>query len=66
VADPTKNAQVQACLAGTANAACKDGVTPLQHSDGSPVLTSELNSNFKRPTAYQAPISVRFGVRFTF
>ena len=26
----------------------------------------ELNINFKRPTGYQAPISVRFGIRFSF
>lgn len=31
-----------------------------------PLTSADLNPNFKRPTAYQAPISVRFGVRFSF
>jgi len=66
VADPSKNTQVQSCLAGSANALCKNGQLPFVHPDGTPVLTSELNSNYKRPTAYQPPISVRFGVKFTF
>lgn len=33
---------------------------------GAPLTTADLNPNFKRPTGYQAPISVRFGLRFSF
>ena len=33
---------------------------------GSHLSTADLNPNFKRPTGYQAPISVRFGLRFSF
>ena len=39
---------------------------PIQASAGVPLTTADLNPNFKRPTAYQAPISVRFGIRFSF
>jgi hypothetical protein len=41
-------------------------VLPIQTPDFENITTADLNPNFKRPTGYQAPISVRFGIRFTF
>ncbi len=73
-ADP----QQAACLAGNDLPQCKVEVRdpdtgefvgyqlPITSPDGTPLNTSELNPNFKRPTAFQQPISVRFGIRFTF
>lgn len=40
-------------------------VLPIQGGGGN-LTTADINPNFKRPTAYQAPISVRFGIRFSF
>jgi len=49
---------------GTPNA---DGTIPgITRSDGSEFLASEINANFGRPTAYQAPRVFRFGLRTTF
>jgi outer membrane receptor protein involved in Fe transport len=68
----SKDPQAAACLAGNSQPQCTDGNTAIDTSvtnpDGSFVKLTrdELNSNFKRPTAYQAPISVRFGIRFSF
>lgn len=66
-----KDPQKAACLAGNALPQCLDmngdPTTMVQYSDGSGFLKpSEINPNFKRPTSYQSPISVRFGLRFTF
>jgi outer membrane receptor protein involved in Fe transport len=73
-ADP----QAAACLAGNDLPQCRTEVRdpdtgefigyqlPITSPDGTPLNTSELNPNFKRPTGYQQPISVRFGIRFTF
>jgi Carboxypeptidase regulatory-like domain/TonB dependent receptor len=36
------------------------------HSDGTPVLASERNPNFLKPTAYQDPRQFRFGAKVTF
>jgi hypothetical protein len=62
----------QACIAGN-NANCQSPLRQykLDPSTGNPVGTtpvtnSALNPNFKRITAYQAPLSVRFGVKVTF
>ncbi|MFZ5443833.1 MAG: TonB-dependent receptor [Myxococcota bacterium] len=61
-----KDPQKAACLAGTDQPQCADGLTTIQTSALEPLTREELNSNFKQPTAYQAPISVRFGIRFSF
>ncbi len=67
-----KNPQEAACLGGSNQSQClSDGTLPIKEYDpntGAVVNASatQLNPNFKRPTGYQAPISVRFGVRFTF
>ncbi len=65
--------QAAACLAGNSQPQCTNNNTAIDtgtHDDvngGFVKLTrDELNPNFKRPTAYQAPISVRFGIRFSF
>jgi outer membrane receptor protein involved in Fe transport len=68
----SSNPQEAACLAGNMSPHCQvtnaDGlaVLPLKTPDGSNLTSADLNPNFKRPTGYQAPISVRFGLRFTF
>lgn len=67
-----KDPQKAACLAGNASAQCTGGntaiLTSTQDDNGNfiPLTKAELNSNFKQPTAYQSPISVRFGIRFSF
>lgn len=71
IAPAGQNPAEAACLSGSANPACANGQLKIQTIDGTTGLpvdaTSDLlNANFKRPTGYQAPISVRFGLRFTF
>ncbi len=67
-----KNPQEAACLGGANQTQCPaDGTLPIKEFDpvsGAVVNanSAQLNTNFKRPTGYQLPISVRFGVRFTF
>lgn len=56
------NPQKEVCLSGT-DRSCK---SPLKGPDGTPITNADLNANFKNPTAYQPPLSVRFGVRVTF
>ena len=39
----------------------------LTNPDGpAPLDPTEINPNFKNPTAYQSPRSVRFGIKVTF
>jgi hypothetical protein len=57
--------QRAACLAGN-DPTC---VSVLQKKVGptvSPVQSTDLNGNFKQPTLYQLPLSVRLGVKLTF
>lgn len=68
-----KDPQAAACLAGNDLPQCAGGNTAIDTStvddttgEFVKLTRDELNSNFKRPTAYQAPISVRFGLRFSF
>jgi outer membrane receptor protein involved in Fe transport len=67
-----KDPATAACLSGSAQPQCpSDGTLPIKEFDPNTgaivnANSSQLNPNFKRPTGYQAPISVRFGVRFTF
>ncbi|GMU61059.1 MAG: hypothetical protein AMXMBFR34_28220 [Myxococcaceae bacterium] len=70
------NPQEAACLSGNNLPHCQEQVDPtdpdspfilpLTTPDGTNLTTADINPNFKRPTGYQAPISVRFGLRFTF
>ncbi|MEW5739607.1 MAG: TonB-dependent receptor [Myxococcota bacterium] len=72
----SSNPQEAACLSGNMLPHCQmvvdpsdptsPAVLPLQTPDGANLTSADLNPNFKRPTGYQAPISVRFGIRFTF
>jgi Carboxypeptidase regulatory-like domain/TonB dependent receptor/TonB-dependent Receptor Plug Domain len=58
-----RSPQEQVCIAGS-NGSCQ---RPLVAPDGVTTLTSsELNPNFKQPLSYQAPLSVRFGIRMSF
>ncbi|MFY0574199.1 hypothetical protein ACN28S_07435 [Cystobacter fuscus] len=43
-------------------------VTPgmIKTVRGEPLTQDEVNRNFKRPLAYQAPRQVRLGLRYTF
>lgn len=67
-----KDPQKAACLAGNDQPQCSGNNTAIstssQDDQGNliPLTRAELNSNFKQPTAYQSPISVRFGIRFSF
>jgi outer membrane receptor protein involved in Fe transport len=72
IAGNGKNAQEGACLGGSNLSGCANGqlggVLKVDPETGLPVpaVASDLNPNFKKPTGYQSPISVRFGIRFTF
>ena len=61
-----KNPQQAICLSG----GDKNCVSALHAPGGSPgdgsITSADLNPNFKNPTSYQAPRSVRFGLRLTF
>jgi outer membrane receptor protein involved in Fe transport len=68
---PGKDPQTTACLAGKDLMGCEGGILPIvKYNDVTtkiePANQGDLNPNFKRPTSYQSPISVRFGVKFTF
>lgn len=74
----TSNPQQEVCLAGANLPQCSNQVgtdpitnkpvyeLPLVNSGGEHLTTADLNTNFKQPTSYQSPISVRFGIKFTF
>ncbi len=65
-----KDPQAAACITEGPN--CPAGATNVSTSTRGPngefvkLSRDEINSNFKQPTSYQPPISVRFGIRFTF
>lgn len=56
------NSDVFPCAKGGAAPAC------VIHADGSktPISASEVNANYGKPTAYQAPRQFRFGAKVTF
>ncbi|WP_163994522.1 TonB-dependent receptor [Pyxidicoccus caerfyrddinensis] len=67
-----KPADLSACL-DAYNTACR--IVPVSDTeytvlpDGTKlarIRTSDINPNFKRPTAYQAPRSIRFGAKLSF
>jgi hypothetical protein len=62
-----QTAQVAACFAGN-NPNCVSGIKKYDSDTGKVVgaTASDFNPNFKQPTAYQSPISVRFGLNFKF
>jgi hypothetical protein len=69
---PIAKTLAQACIAGN-NPNCQSPLRQykLDPSSGNPIGTepvtdSALNPNFKRITAYQSPLTVRFGVKVTF
>jgi outer membrane receptor protein involved in Fe transport len=71
IAPAGKDPATSACIAGANVPGCENGASPLLAVDPNdasivPVAQSDFSPNFKRPTAYQSPISVRFGVKFTF
>ncbi|MGV3625193.1 MAG: TonB-dependent receptor [Archangium sp.] len=72
-----ENPQEAICAGGaTAGPGCVGKVTVIDadtfapREDGAgnpaPLTDADLNKNFKQPTAYQLPLQVRFGLRFTF
>ncbi len=68
-----KDPQAAACLAGNDLPQCAGDNTAIDTPSTDPdsgqfikLTKDELNANFKQPTAYQAPLSVRFGLRFSF
>ncbi len=54
------------CIDGSAN--CTTSLQKVDAETGKivPATSADFNSNYKRPIAYQQPLSVRFGVKFTF
>lgn len=65
-----ENPQEAICAGGaTAGPGCEGKVTVLNddYSQRPEKLSdADLNKNFKQPTAYQLPLQVRFGLKFTF
>lgn len=51
----------QKCFTDTPNEDC-----PIRTTTGAPIAEADINPNFKRPTAYQAPRSIRLGAKLTF
>ncbi len=64
VADGKDPATV-ACLAGN-SPTCQTILQKKVGASTAPVSTNDLNANFKQPTAYQAPFSMKLGVRLSF
>ncbi len=66
------NPQQGLCVSGSNLAQCpSDGTLSVKAYDPNTgaivnANSSQLNSDFKRPTGYQAPITVRVGAKFTF
>lgn len=56
-----KPSDLTACLTAN-NPDCK----VISTATNQPILTSDINPNFKRPTAYQAPRSIRLGAKLSF
>jgi hypothetical protein len=56
------NPQQAICIGGT-SPTCN---SVLQAPDKTPLTSLDLNANFKNATQYQAPLTVRFGIRVTF
>ncbi len=73
VADPNNKTPIaeQACIAGN-NQNCKSPIRQYKlDANGNPVGTqpftsASINPNFKQITSYQAPLTVRFGIKVTF
>jgi hypothetical protein len=57
--DGTQLEDLEACKEG---GACKVIAT----ATGTPIAPGEVNPNFRRPTAYQAPRSIRLGAKISF
>jgi hypothetical protein len=63
-AAPGKEAE-SACLAQN-NPTCASVLKKSVNGTLSPVTSADLSSNFKQATAYQQPLSVRLGLKFSF
>lgn len=60
-----KDPATAACLAGN-SPTCQSILQKKVGTATVPVSTNDLNANFKQPTAYQAPFSMKLGVRLFF
>lgn len=60
-----KDPATAACLAGN-SPTCQSILQKKAGAATVPVSTNDLNANFKQPTAYQAPFSMKLGVRLFF
>ncbi|MDP3500071.1 MAG: TonB-dependent receptor [Myxococcales bacterium] len=60
-----KDPATAACLAGN-SPTCQSILQKRVGAATVPVSTNDLNANFKQPTAFQAPFSMRLGVRLFF
>jgi outer membrane receptor protein involved in Fe transport len=60
IEDGGSPADLEACRTGQGQ--CR----VLATTNGAPIAASDINPNFNRPTAYQAPLSVRLGARLSF
>jgi hypothetical protein len=58
---------VESCLAGEApGPECRVYLASSSLENPTTISKSDLNPNFRKPLAYQAPRSVRFGVKLSF
>ncbi|MBE2249143.1 MAG: TonB-dependent receptor [Myxococcus sp.] len=60
-----KTASEAACLSGN-SPVCQSVLQKQVNGAAVPVTTADLNGNFKQPTAFQAPLSVKLGLRLSF
>ena len=60
-----KDPATAACLAGN-SPTCQSILQKRVGTATVPVSTNDVNANFKQPTAYQAPFSMKLGVRLFF
>ena len=57
---------LQNCTAGVRDSCTEDDIAGLQLTDGSTYDVASNNPNFNQPKLFQAPRTVRFGVRWSF
>jgi hypothetical protein len=58
--DGTKLSEVKSCM--EEGGACKVIAT----ATGQPITSADINPNFQKPNAYQAPRSIRLGAKLSF
>ncbi|HEY0095564.1 MAG TPA: TonB-dependent receptor, partial [Archangium sp.] len=59
-------ADVESCREGADTCKVKVFTTGVAAENSPAITPGDINPNFKKPTAYQAPRSVRFGVKLSF